>query len=46
MPRFGRLSICGHVFLESLGLAIANSLMVKEIAAFRLAVHLQIRKLC
>jgi hypothetical protein len=33
MPRFGRLSRCGHPFFELLSRAIANSLTVKEAAA-------------
>jgi len=32
MPRFGRLSICGHPFFELLSLAIANTLTLKEVA--------------
>ena len=46
MPRFGRLSTCGHPFPELLSLAIANTLTFKEVATLNLAVHLRSRKLC
>jgi len=46
MPRFGRLSTCGHAFFALLSVAIANSLTVKEVAALSLAAHLRLRKLC
>ena len=46
MPRFGRLSTCGHPFFGLLSLVIANSLTVKEAATLSLAAHLRLRKLC
>jgi len=46
MPRFGRLSACGHPFSELLSRAIPNSLTVKEAAALNLAAHLRLGKLC
>jgi len=46
MPRFGRLSPCGHPFVELLSLAIANPLTVKNVAALSLVAQLRLRKLC
>jgi hypothetical protein len=46
MPRFGRLSTCGHLFPELLSRDIANNLTFKEVATPDVAEHLRLWKLC